>query len=293
MITPINIRSRFPYLLPTDNSNNSMKKYCSPLNNFLPLIFPLGLLITVGVFSKPVSAASLVTIGHFFPGKNTCGTFLCDVGQQLNPVEEIAPLIIKADGNVTNINNNWTLENNDLSSLVDLENDFLIRGSTIEGNINKRGKNIVGNDEDSSNGNFTYQGDDLEIKYWAAKGGNQFTLLWQVETTQRNIGGACSDATNFYTSQCLRAAVALNPFQSVIWTTTPINELDISNSPNKSITKGNALSNFILYGGVSQKDDEPKEIPEPNLVTSCFLLFGLVSTWKIWAKRSLNAVQKG
>lgn len=62
----------------------------------------------------------------------------------------------------------------------------------------------VGNDNE---GTWSYTPDDANdpaVRFWVAKGGNEFTLFWQVADSEILAGGACYGVT--FTLACLNAA---------------------------------------------------------------------------------------
>ena len=114
----------------------------------------------------------------------------------------------------------------------------------------------------AASGTWTYSpgAGDPAIRYWAAKGGPNFNLFWQVADSAVATGGAC--ATTVFTFACLsEAEVVTSGFYS-----TPTN-------PNNGKPFG--LSHLSFY----DTQPPPVDVPEPltlGLVGSSLVALGAI-----------------
>ncbi|PKP85275.1 MAG: hypothetical protein CVT80_03425 [Alphaproteobacteria bacterium HGW-Alphaproteobacteria-2] len=101
----------------------------------------------------------------------------------------------------------------------------------------------------SATGSWTYTpgADDPGVRYWAAKGGNNFNLFWTVDETATQVGGACYGGGNLYTLACLSEALTV---QGGLFA-TPINP---NNGKNFGLSPPSVVplpaAGFLLLGAL-------------------------------------------
>lgn len=169
--------------------------------------------------------------GFFGTGFDACQIFGYDENERI----EISPVIAKFGDDS---------EVNDTKFPTASLNDFDVTGF---------GENVSDDSDNESLGHWNISGSfdptfDPGVRYWAAKGGNNFRLFWQIDDNDENASACDTDPFNL---TCLNLAQVVTGGN---WDTSGLGGKDP------------AISHLTLYNS-----EPPRMVPEP----ASLLLFGI------------------
>lgn len=142
--------------------------------------------------------------GYFGQGFDSCQIFVNEDGQDV----KISPVIAKYDGNgnVEDVNDRYQ--------------------DTFSGSE-------ISMDLDKEEWNYTPGTGDPGIRYWAAKGGNNFNLFWYVDSAN---AAACDSDAGVFTLACLEQAMAVTEGSWTVPLDRGLSHLTFYNSEQPYIT---------------------------------------------------------
>ena len=196
----------------------------------------LRVAILAGSMMVISGAQANTVITQYFAGGNDCSGFFG------KPFDECNVSVVDSSGTTQYLSP--VIAKFDESLLVEDTNETLY--TSIDGTEWSFSNEVDNGTDTNIAGHWAYSPgtNDPSIRYWAAKSGTGFNLFWTVNDSAVSVGGACENAANYNTYQCLNSAIVTT---SGSWVTPD----------NKS------LSHITFYDTGAKP---PSEIPVPAAV---------------------------
>lgn len=143
--------------------------------------------IALGMSAGSVGEAS--TISQIFSGNDCSGVFGTAPDCAITVGAFSTPFIAKWDEPGQHDDGGWTVA----SAYDGFEKDLSLTMAS-----------------GGASGTWTYSGSESPIRFWSVKAARSFKLFWQVDSSATAAGGACADATNYFTEACLSQALVVS-----------------------------------------------------------------------------------